>query len=167
MNPQLDHWFPQSKYPLLQVSFYNLIPSCEICNSRVKNSTIFNLTDHFHPYVSSEEKITFDYFPTGTAEEYRIFFTKDSGKKIKLTSEKMFVDEMYNAHIPELKDILLIEQAYSKSYLQSLRTAFPGAKLQDSEIYRLAFGTEMRKEDFHKRPMSKFKHDILKKLGVI
>ncbi len=51
MRPQFDHWFPQEKYPLLALSFYNLIPSCSICNSSSKGRTVFNLDDYVHPYV--------------------------------------------------------------------------------------------------------------------
>jgi hypothetical protein len=29
---QLDHWFPKDKFPILALSFYNLIPSCQSCN---------------------------------------------------------------------------------------------------------------------------------------
>ena len=29
---ELDHFYPQSKYPFLALSFYNLIPSCKVCN---------------------------------------------------------------------------------------------------------------------------------------
>ena len=28
----LDHFYPQAKYPFFALSFYNLIPSCKICN---------------------------------------------------------------------------------------------------------------------------------------
>ena len=31
--PEFDHFLPQKEYPLLALSFYNLIPSCNICNT--------------------------------------------------------------------------------------------------------------------------------------
>lgn len=36
LRPPLDHFYPQSKYPYLATSLFNLVPSCEQCNSRVK-----------------------------------------------------------------------------------------------------------------------------------
>ena len=42
IRPEFDHWFPKNQYPLLALSFYNLIPSCHICNSNVKGETKFN-----------------------------------------------------------------------------------------------------------------------------
>ena len=35
----LDHFFPQKQCPILALSLQNFIPSCQICNSRVKGST--------------------------------------------------------------------------------------------------------------------------------
>lgn len=167
MNPQLDHWYPQSKYPLLQISFHNLIPCCEICNSRVKNSIEFNLINHYHPYQLIEEKIKFSYNFHNAINKYSIVFSSESDKKITRTSKEMYIDEMYDAHHSELDDLIKTAKAYSKNYIKSLKSIFPGANLTDNEIYRLAFGTELDSKDFHKRPMSKFKHDILKELGII
>ncbi len=31
-RPEFDHFYPQSRYPYLAVSLFNLIPSCNICN---------------------------------------------------------------------------------------------------------------------------------------
>ncbi|MDC7871105.1 hypothetical protein TH60_16555 [Pantoea ananatis] len=36
MRPPLDHFYPQSVYPWLAVSLYNLVPSCDQCNSKIK-----------------------------------------------------------------------------------------------------------------------------------
>lgn len=167
MSPQFDHWFPQSKFPLLQISFHNLIPSCEICNSRVKNATPFNLEDHFHPYQKEDSSIEFSYRFSFLKQKYQIYFKNASDPKILETCKKMFIDQMYDAHGEELEDLIMIKREYSEAYLDSLRAAFPKANLTDEMVYRLAFGTELLKEDFHKRPFSKFKYDILKELKII
>lgn len=36
LRPPLDHFFPRSVYPYLATSLFNLVPSCEQCNSRIK-----------------------------------------------------------------------------------------------------------------------------------
>ena len=167
MNPQLDHWFPKSTFPLLQVSFHNLIPCCDICNSRVKNSIEFDVNSDSHPYQDDQDDLFFTYFYDSSINNFRVIFSKDSNPRIKLTSEKMFIDQMYNGHLPELNDLLLTKQAYSENYLTSLKKAFPLMNLNELEIYRLAFGVELNQLDFHKRPLSKFKNDILRELGII
>jgi len=37
----LDHFYDKASYPFLAVSFYNLIPTCSICNSKFKNQKDF------------------------------------------------------------------------------------------------------------------------------
>ena len=43
---------------------------------------------------------------------------------------------------------------------------FDKLHISKSEAYRLIFGVEYNEIDFHKRPVSKFKCDILKELGI-
>lgn len=171
MRPQLDHWFPKSKFPLLAISFYNLIPSCYHCNGSVKSDVVLNFKDHTHPYIKEVkyDDVTFDYFHYEGLDKYRIFLKKPyiaSGKSL-ITMKKLKVDEMYNGHHDELKDLIKIKSAYSDVYIQKMQQLFPDSGLTESEIYRLLFGAELDKKAFHKRPFSKFKYDILKELGII
>lgn len=47
----IDHYFPQEKYPYFTLSFYNLIPSCTPCNQRLKKNNELSLNSHIHPFV--------------------------------------------------------------------------------------------------------------------
>lgn len=55
---QLDHFYPQSRYPYLAVSFFNLIPGCAPCNAQLKLEKNFDIVSHFNPY----DKRFDDYF---------------------------------------------------------------------------------------------------------
>ncbi|OTW93892.1 hypothetical protein BK702_03770 [Bacillus thuringiensis serovar cameroun] len=56
----LDHFSPKSKYPYLALSFYNLIPSCKVCNSSFKLNKDFTYIDNLNPYENGfEEKYLF------------------------------------------------------------------------------------------------------------
>jgi len=167
MNPQLDHYFPKSKYPLLQVSFFNLIPSCDICNSRVKKAFEFDINVHSHPYQKQIPELFFSYRPRYMPgdKNYHVFFVSDENqenKKAKLTAEAMQTDRIYEAHQYELVDLIKLKKAYSNKYLESLQHFFPETDFED--VYRLIIGTEMLPKNYHKRPFSKFKADILKEL---
>lgn len=161
MRPQFDHWFPKSRFPLLALSFFNLIPSCYVCNSTVKRDVILNLKDHIHPYVDdgSLTEFKFEYSFDKDIGNYAIFI-KNGSDRVSQTLLKLKVADMYNAHVDELKDLIAIKEAYSKIYIDQIKSFFP-EKLSDKEIYRILFGTEFDEQDFHKRPMSKFKKDIL------
>lgn len=167
MRPQLDHWYPKSKYPLLALSFYNLIPSCVICNSSIKSADDFNIASHIHPYLDDiVNDFSFKYNYDRSLKKYKITIDTSDSRILK-TFTDMQVADIYNAHQLELRDLIKTKNAYSKNYLKSLKNAFPKANLKDNEIYRLAFGVEIEKENFHTRPLSKFKSDILKDLGII
>ena len=171
MRPQLDHWYPKSKFPLLAVSFHNLIPCCSSCNSSVKSDDVMDLTKHVHPYMTElkDDDMTFDYYHSTLQEKYRVF-VKKSGKasgKMLDTTKFLQIDEMYNAHIPELKDLLNLRQAYSENYIDSIADFFPNSEFTKEEVYRMLFGVELYEKEFFRRPFSKFKYDILVKLEMI
>jgi hypothetical protein len=54
-RPALDHWFPKSLFPLMSLSYYNLIPSCTVCNSSAKADGIWALNTHIHPYETTPD----------------------------------------------------------------------------------------------------------------
>ncbi|WP_159094479.1 HNH endonuclease [Stenotrophomonas sp. YAU14D1_LEIMI4_1] len=58
-RPTLDHFYPKHKFPFLALSLYNLIPSCQSCNSSLKAAQDFSENEHLHPY-ESEESISFE-----------------------------------------------------------------------------------------------------------
>jgi hypothetical protein len=173
IRPQFDHWFPQEKFPLLALSFYNLIPSCSICNTSVKGRKELNLTKYTHPYEDNIlDSVIFSYKHLVSVDSLKIELTginndSELENRISNTLKDFYIEEMYNSHHPELKDLLTIKKTYSENYLKNLKSAFPDANLTDNEIYRLIFGVELNPKDFHRRPFSKFKYDILKELKII
>ena len=42
----LDHFFENADSPLTAISLYNFIPSCQVCNSRIKHDKPFNILYH-------------------------------------------------------------------------------------------------------------------------
>ncbi|QIL40617.1 hypothetical protein G7074_15895 [Pedobacter sp. HDW13] len=172
IRPTLDHWFPESKFPLLAISFYNLIPSCSSCNSSVKGAGIQLLNKYIHPYVdqTQSEDFEFDYGYT-SLRGFRIFVNDTSngnrqGFKAKNTIEAMYIDEVYNSNISELRDMITIQRNYSLGYIDKMQKMLR-SKMSKEEVYRLLFGVIYDQNNFHKRPLSKFKKDILKKLGML
>lgn len=169
-RPTFDHWFPKSKYPLLSLSFYNLIPSCSICNSGVKGSIPFSLSTHFHPYYKNPKndfKYTFSY----EHRDYDKFsFKINPENEFSEISVKAFeLEEIFKAHEDEIEDLRRIKDAYSENYIDMLENQVLGHKitLDRTEVYRLAFGVHFQEAKFDRRPLSKMKKDILIELGII
>lgn len=167
-RPQFDHWLPKKKFPLFALSFYNLIPSCAVCNSSVKGDEAFSLSTHVHPYINeNDQKYRFSY-KIGASGHNEVVL-KFHGDKVKRTLEDLKIKEIYDEHSEyELQDILDLRYKYSENYLDVLfNDTLDLREVDKKDAYRLLFGVEIDPKDFHKRPFSKFKYDILKELGVI
>jgi hypothetical protein len=54
-RPQFDHFLYKGRYPYFAISFYNLIPSCSVCNSSVKGVKLFSIYTHLHPFLEGME----------------------------------------------------------------------------------------------------------------
>lgn len=170
-RPTFDHWFPKSLYPLLSISFYNLIPSCTVCNSGVKGSNPFELNTHFHPYHKSmvnDEKINFKF--SYDHKDYSSFKFKIINKNdfSENSTDAFKLKEIYETHEDEITDLRRLKDVYSDSYLQMLKdNILKNTMISDEEIYRLAFGTDIDEAKFDRRPLSKMKKDILEELGIL
>lgn len=53
----VDHFIAKVKAPYLSLSFYNLLPSCHVCNSHYKLDQIFDITTHIHPYIDNFDSL--------------------------------------------------------------------------------------------------------------
>jgi len=54
IRPDLDHFYPRSRFPFLAISLYNLIPAGSICNQKLKKN--HTMLGHMHPYIDSLER---------------------------------------------------------------------------------------------------------------
>tara|TARA_R110002096_G_scaffold419229_1_gene623758 strand:+ start:14255 stop:15259 length:1005 start_codon:yes stop_codon:yes gene_type:complete len=168
MVPQFDHWFAKTDFPLLGISFYNLIPSCATCNT-IKSSTDLNLTDHLHPYVDSNISNTynFSYLPISDNEN-RIIFKNRSlfNRKGIDTVNALNLSLIYKGHSgKELQDLIDLRYKYSDNYLNILlEDTFGYLDISKEERYRMIFGVELEEDNHHKRIFSKFKSDIINEL---
>lgn len=172
IKPDFDHFFPQSKYPILGLSFYNLIPSCTICNSRFKLNKQLRLKFYPHPYLDNIiEDFNFSYkYDINSKNTISITLNKNKPIPSKIIRYlKLFkILETYNAHNDEVFDLIKLKQIYSDKYLHILSTqTYNGLKVSQKELYRLAFGVFYDNEDFGNRPFSKLKKDILAELNII
>jgi len=165
---ELDHWFPKSDYPILALSFYNLIPSCHSCNHLKHNKTppkgwenaLNNLN---HPYL---DKYDFSFSYKLNSYNTPKTIVKSNDIKTSTTLEFNKIIGIYETQSSkELKDLLDLRYKYSKNYLDILcNKTFEGLNLSQEEAYRMIFGIEIEEENFHKRPFSKFKNDIIEEL---
>lgn len=167
---ELDHWFPKESFPILALSFYNLIPSCHSCNHIKHNKAPLggweNALDTIsHPYLEDARDVfSFSYFYE-SLHHPRVTLKSPHEKALKTISFSK-IDQIYKSHSNrELRDLIDLRYKYSKNYLDILcNKTFEDLHLSQEEAYRMVFGIEVEEENFHKRPFSKFKKDIIEEL---
>lgn len=176
VRPDFDHFFPHKQYPLLALSFYNLIPSCLICNRTIKNQAKIVYGKYIHPYEEGYgTALKINYFPTDTDSSvglntnYEIHTLLNPLEPIKakkcLESFDLFkLKEIYKeSHNGEIADIIRKHCVSNGRYLEILKKAFPEIGSID-ELYRLAFANYYFEDDFEKRPLSKLTKDVVEQL---
>tara|TARA_B100001167_G_C16741839_1_gene291432 strand:+ start:129 stop:458 length:330 start_codon:yes stop_codon:yes gene_type:complete len=102
-----------------------------------------------------------------TDNPYISFRENHPHKKGIKTIEAINLPLIYKGHSnKELKDLYDLRFKYPDNYLKVLleKTFSSTISISKQDRYRLIFGIELEKEDYHKRIMSKFKNDIIKKL---
>lgn len=165
VRPEFDHFYPKAEYPYLALCFYNLIPSCPVCNHLKKEREI-----DLNPYLIDTENspISFDLKNEGsvkTAEEIELEVKSSDGRgsnNIKVLG----LQQLYDEHKDYVKEIMDKALAYNNSYYDSLTESFRGMGLSTQDIDNRIWGTYIENSDLGKRPLSKLTHDILKKYGI-
>lgn len=171
-RPAFDHWFPQSEYPLLSLSLYNLIPSCHICNSSAKGSAPVNLRDFIHPYVHRpghpdiKFKVGKSVFP---GKKWTIEIERPDGSPEDNTIKLFCLDDIYKLHDPlEVKDIMDFKENYPDGYVADLMKRLENEKITKSltkkDIFRMLFGIEYDEDKVLLRPLGKMKRDLIEEL---
>lgn len=173
--PEYDHFYNKSDYPLFAVSFYNLVPSCPVCNhiKRVKKTATIN--PFFHGF---ESVFTFvddnDESKVLSKEEVM----KKGGGKVRLRKadgktsvadkgniETFALNEIYNLHDDYVSDIVERVQAYQGISLDLVST-FQTRSKTPQEVYDFVWGKYWEVAQYENRPLSKLTKDILELLDI-
>lgn len=195
VRPEFDHFLSQSDYPFLALSFYNLIPSCHVCNSNLKHQKKFTLADNIHPYVCSlhdtvKFTVEFNNKRKYTAAEIKrlygvMFFTgKVDNFTVKLTRRNRYVsntqfrkamnnikvfqlEELYNCHKDMVSEMVLNEIIYSDDRIDELFKDYGGTLFSSREdVIRHITKNYPGEADLLKRPFSKLSKDIHIEFGL-
>jgi len=172
IKPEIDHFYPKSIHPLLAVSYFNLIPSCQTCNGvGVKGNTSPYFVGLKSPYLISNSDFKFSYrFKPN--EVFKSLYDNDSidvffEKKIQPNSDLFRLEDLYKKHNDHVAELIVKSRVkYSKKYREYLKS-YKELKLTDDEINRMILGNYSNKKDLHKRPLAKIYQDIGEELGLI
>lgn len=123
-----------------------------------------------HPYVNNNlSDVKFSYRLNNKMKGALEIKLKATRNRRVSNSLKFFkIEEIYNAHNDELRDLIKIRDTFSDNYLEILAdSVLAGTKIGKNELYQFAFGVYKDEDKLSLRPFSKFKKDILTELGII
>ena len=173
VRPEFDHFYNKDSYPILALSFYNLIPSCHSCNSSLKGKEKFSIKSHLHPYLESFNDVAkfnlviknskFYYSCDGFKVELKV-----NNKKAENTKKSFKLEELYQNHKDIVLELIQKEVIYNESYMDELLSQYEGTLFKNKEdLQRLISGGYVSDEEIAKRPLSKLIKDISEELGLL
>lgn len=182
-RPQFDHFLDKVRYPYLAVSFFNLIPSCSVCNSGLKGSAKFSPDTHLHPFLEGfgnlvrfNLKIQDCSFFHGNIQSGKIEFKnkqtpyEHEGNLIARARQNISafkLTDMYSQHIDYAQEQVSRALIYHTDYLDSLFKQFEGSLFRNREdLVRLVADNYIDEEYLSMRPLSKLTKDIAEQFGL-
>lgn len=164
-SADLDHFYPKKYFPLLSLSLYNFIPSCQICNSRFKNQHIKRILYPFNNGYEDNAKfgIKFNSPITDIYPSVKIQIKNVSKDKHFETEEdlKLFhIEEVYQSHNEFISNLIARKRIYDNANFRDSITKLVSYKMEDEEINDLLFGYSFNLEYDQKKPLAKLVKDI-------
>lgn len=174
IKPEIDHFYPKSLYPILAVSYYNLIPSCPTCNGTGAKSNQDSYTLNLKsPYLIAKNDFKFNFkiktlnflnpLTNIDKESVDIFFEKE----VSNHADVFGLSELYKQHRDIVIELYIkAKHQYVRKYIDYLHS-YNGLTFSDDEIYRMITSGYQNETEHHKRPLSKLIKDISEELGLV
>lgn len=169
----MDHFFPESKYPALSCSFYNIIPACTMCNSlkRDFDTYIYKIV---YPHLEEfgKDALFRCKFDLQNLFSSNSLFNKKIEKKIRVTIKPPTGKKLPN-QIKNSVEKLDIESVYTdlhqndvKEFICNCRSSIP---IRVKFFARFGFNKDKilkklhpyQRSKGHEYPFRKFEEDVL------
>lgn len=181
IRPTLDHFYSQEGYPLLGLSFYNLIPSCYYCNTYLKSVKDFSTTTHAHPYIEGFDQDALFSFsfkglkpdishPSNFAIKFKMKPKIAADVQLRIFGDKrkdigniptFKLQKIYQTHRDLLGELYLKTEEVSPFYVITIKEFLTELHTSKEEFYRFHFHNYYEDESMNMRPLSKFTKDIV------
>lgn len=157
----VDHYYPKSIYPYLQMNIYNMIPSCSICNSRMKGSKDDR---HLYPYKDSTDSLKFEISLDNVKDLYvgtvkKIEINTRNNPKAVSSNEVFKLEKVYQAHKENVSRLLWNMREY-EAFKESYYKNTMGLDIGD--IFPIWF--DFLGKNALEEPLVKLKRDIYEQL---
>ena len=163
----LDHFYDKKTYPILAVSFYNLVPVCHACN-HIKASKAISYSPHNMKF-NTDDLLTFDFFINGMDylhDSTQIGIEIDYNSVFQSNVKELKLQEVYQIHSDIVQECIKKAIVFNQEYLTDLFNTYNGLFDSKEELYRIVFGNYLEESFYGKRPLSKMTKDIISNLLI-
>jgi len=168
----LDHVIDKGEHPYFALSFYNLVPSCYVCNSKLKGSKNIgeisptDISFNFHNDVKFRTNRNNQNLIIKKKEDFELDFKINDKEKYREYINVFHLKERYNFHKTNVIEFIDKKSRYSDSQIQELADFI---KQNPQQLKEDIFGKFIFDKDFDlsKRPLAKLTRDIAEELGLI
>lgn len=156
---ELDHFFNKDDYPILALSFYNMIPCCHTCNNR-KGKKQLGISPYENRNVSNFSEF---YYCGDIAVKDTLSIEYKTNDEMILNESVLKIKSNYEKNIDELVKLLKRMSDTPKSTLEQLYKDSEMGYNSFMEVIETHFDLAWHDELLFKKHISKFKKDIIKK----
>lgn len=167
VKPQIDHFFPKSKYPYLALSYQNLIPVCTTCNSigaKGDNEPLLNGSLRFpYPYRFKENDIHFKCIILGIHyyddENFKITITYSNNVLEEGCKDILSLNSLYEYHNHEAKELynqISILASKAKKYYENMGISQSYLMITPQMVLGFAFSPKASRNEL----LYRFKKDL-------
>lgn len=164
---QLDHYYPKGKYPILAVSFYNLIPVCASCNLSKKEAD-FEFYPHKETNVDELLKFSFEFEGLNYLKDKQDINVVIHPQKRKYVKQikKLGLEELYQKHNDVVQEIIRKNQLNSTTYIHSLYEENKNIFESESEVENMVYSNYLDDDEVGLRSLGKLTRDIVEELRL-
>lgn len=168
---QMDHYLPQSLYPFLGTYFYNLQPSCGVCNDHKKTQDC-----DFGLYVNSEQHKELSPFrfvpkvknldgPYPECEDIQFRGKEANVTKESKAHEEMFhINNLYAGYKDEVSALYTDAYKMNPSIVEANAACWGIPATKKDVLAYMSGHLSLEEKDVHKKTLTKLKQDTIKQL---
>lgn len=178
---EFDHFIPKVIAPYFSLSFFNIIPSCHICNSQLKNTQIFSLINYSHPYAdnlhsciifSTNKPVNINNINSFDVEIKTITTDVDKIRKSTNSINVFAIQQRYNNFKADIIRLEKLRANYSESKKQELlnKGLFGQIFTDRAELNKyiaMTIGVPINEIEAMRKGKGKFELDLAKEFKIL
>lgn len=174
MHFDLDHVLDKGRCPILALSLFNLVPSCQVCNGpKIKGKRLLYKDDRLRRKLSPsnlnydfEEKVTIEVLNTkgksstvdfeSRMDEYEVRFNTSKDADYEAEVKAFHLNERYNYHKCEALRLLDLKERYTDARIMELARMLTGSTGATGIVPSASSLAELKRDIFAKEFGKKF-----------